>query len=86
LQANENSNPTILILEDKNEEINDLVKQTTYNYKTSKRIPRNNTNKKILVAMLLNYKFGNSSGGSNKRGWFLTFQGNNIILKLLCYD
>jgi hypothetical protein len=86
LQVMEHSNPTTLVLEDKNEEINDTMKQKTYNHKTFKRFPRSSTKKKILVVTLLNYEFGNTSGENNKRGWFLILQENNIVLKLSCYD
>jgi hypothetical protein len=86
LQAKEHSNPTILVLEDKNEEITDVVKQTTYSQKTFKRFLKSNVKKKILVVTLFNSKFRNTSKESNKRGWFLIFQGSSTILKLLCYD
>ncbi len=86
LQAKEHSNPTILVLEDKNEEITNVVKQTTYSQKTFKRFLKSNMKKKNLVVTLLNCKFRNTSRESNKRGWFLIFQGSNTILKLLCYD
>ncbi len=86
LQAKEHSNPTILVLEERNEKITNTMKHTTYNQKTSKRFPRSNVKKKILVMMLLNYKFGNISGKSNRKSWFLIFQGSSTILKLLCYD
>jgi len=61
LQAKEHSNPTILVLEDRNEEINDIVKETTYSQKTFERFPKSSMKKKFLVVMLLNYKFGNTS-------------------------
>jgi len=86
LQAKEHSNPTILVLEDKNEEITNVVKQTTYSQKTFKRFLKSNMKKFFLVVTLLNCKFRNTSRESNKRGWFLIFQGSNTILKWLCYD
>jgi hypothetical protein len=86
LQVMEHLNPTTLVLEDKNEEINDIVKQKTYNHKTFIRFPRSSTKKKIIVVTLLNYEFGNTSREYNRRGWFLILQESNIVLKLSCYD
>jgi hypothetical protein len=60
LQAKKHSNPMTFVLEDKNEEINDVVKQTTYNQNTSRRFLKCNANKKILVVTLLSYEFGNT--------------------------
>jgi hypothetical protein len=47
-------NPTIFVLEDKTEEINDIVKQTTYNQKTSKRFLRSSARKKIMDYLVTN--------------------------------
>jgi hypothetical protein len=82
----EHLNPTTLVLEDKNEEINNIMKQKTYNHKTFRTFPRSSIKKKILIVMLLSYEFGNASGENNIKGWFIILQESNVVLKLSCYD
>jgi hypothetical protein len=49
LQVKEHSNPRILVLEDKNKEITNIVKQMIYSQKTSKRFPKSNMKNYFLI-------------------------------------